>query len=181
MQHLCISRSTCPHIRMYSLCYDILQETSQTKYLGVTIINDLLWDSHTSAITGKVGATLNFISWNISLCPKEAKAYNSLVSLTLDYCGAVWNPNLHKDIDKLECINCRTAHFASNKVGAHHQCSPITTMLCNLKWCSLETQQKHQRLTNFYKITNRLMIVRSTSLLPTDSGSVQTITRSSLP
>ena len=168
MQHLCISRSTCPHIRMYSLCNDIFQETSQTKYLGVTIINDLLWDSHTSAITGKVGATLNFISWNISLCPMEGKAYNSLVSLNLDYCGAVWGAHLQKDIDKLECINCRAAHFASNKMGAHHQYSSVTTMLCHLKWSSLKTWQKHQHLTNFCKITNRLMTVPS-SLLPEDS------------
>ena len=53
-------------------------------------------ERHTSASVSK--CYLNLICHNISYCPKETKAiaYNSLVCSTLDYCGAVRDPNFRK-------------------------------------------------------------------------------------
>ena len=62
-------------------------------YLGVTITNDLRWNTHVSNICTKANQTLGFLRRNLYACPQEVKeaAYKGLVRPVLEYSGSVWD------------------------------------------------------------------------------------------
>ena len=64
------------------------------KYLGVTITNDLRWNTHVSSVCTKANRTLGFLKRNLCSCPQEVKeaAYKGLVCPVLDYGSSVWDP-----------------------------------------------------------------------------------------
>ena len=70
----------------------VLEVTKDSKYLGVTISNDLSWENHISNI--KANRTIGFLRRNIHACPKEVKeaAYITLVRPSIEYASAVWDP-----------------------------------------------------------------------------------------
>ena len=72
----------------------MLEVTKDSKYLGVSISNDLSWGNHTSNITAKANRTIGFLGRNIHACPKEVKetAYTTLVRPSIEYASALWDP-----------------------------------------------------------------------------------------
>ena len=68
----------------------MLEVTKDSKYLGVTISNDLSWANHISNITAKANRTIGFLRRNIHACPKEVK--ETLVRPSIEYASAVWDP-----------------------------------------------------------------------------------------
>ena len=67
--------------RIYSLDNHPLREVEHTKYLGVTISNDLSWSRHINNISAKGNSKLGFLWRNLSHCHSNIKkqAYVSLV------------------------------------------------------------------------------------------------------
>ena len=57
------------------------------KYLGVTITNDLKWNTHISNVCTKANRTLGFLRRNLYSCPPDVKeaAYKGLVQPVLEY------------------------------------------------------------------------------------------------
>ena len=84
-----------------------MEKVTCMKYLGVYISSDLSWSIHIDIITSKARRTLGFIyrkfyrNVNSSVL---TKLYTTLVRPLLEYCCAVWDPHLQKDIEKLESI-----------------------------------------------------------------------------
>ena len=70
-----------------------LENVEIIKYLGVTITNDLRWNTHVSNICTKANRTLGFLRRNLYSCPQEVKeaAYKGLVRLVLEYGSSVWD------------------------------------------------------------------------------------------
>ena len=64
-------------------------------YLGVSITNDLCWNTHVGNICTKANRTLGFLRPNISSCPRDVKemAYKGLVRPILEYASPVWDPS----------------------------------------------------------------------------------------
>ena len=118
-------RSRTPKPGHYDLCEVVLEEVEHAKYLGITISNNLELGNHVDIITRKASNTLNFLQRNLKYCPKRAKqtAYFSLVRSVVEYGGAIWDPYLQKDKDKLEKINRRAARFVANDYEFKNTCT----------------------------------------------------------
>ena len=58
-----------------------LENVESIKYLGVTITNDLKWNTHISNVCTKANRTLGFLRRNLYFCPPDVKesAYKGLV------------------------------------------------------------------------------------------------------
>jgi len=85
------------------------------------VTNELSWSSHVQSIYSKANSTLGFLRRNLWRCPAKLKesAYISLVRSTLEYAALVWDPNLAKDINKLENIQRRSARFVKGDFQCH--------------------------------------------------------------
>ena len=79
----------------YNLEGTVLDNVENIKYLGITITNDLKWNTHVSNICTKVNRTLGFLRRNLSACPQDVKesAYKGLVRPVLEYGSLVWDPS----------------------------------------------------------------------------------------
>ena len=65
----------------YTLEGAVLENMDDIKYLGVTITNDLKWNTHTSSICTKANSTLGFLRQTLFSCPQNVKkvAYKGMV------------------------------------------------------------------------------------------------------
>ena len=77
----------------YKLHGHTLDTVDASKYLGVTISNNLTWDRHIDNTIGKGNKTLGFIRRNLKDCTKPVKsaAYTSMVRPTMEYASSVWD------------------------------------------------------------------------------------------
>ena len=66
---LTISHGTPKYQKFYTLCGQILQHSSEAKYLGVTLSSDLQWSKHIQDITSKCSSTLGLLRRNLPGCP----------------------------------------------------------------------------------------------------------------
>ena len=66
----------------YTLEGTVLENVESIKYLGVTITNDLKWNTHISNVCTKANRTLRFLRRNLYSCQKQ---------LIKDWCGRSWN------------------------------------------------------------------------------------------
>ena len=80
----------------YTLEGTVLENVESIKYLGVTITNDLRWNTNVSNTCTKANRTLGFLRQNLYACLQEVKeaAYKGLVQPVLEYSGSVWDPSL---------------------------------------------------------------------------------------
>ena len=97
----------------YQLDNHILQQVHVNPYLGVTLSDNMKWNSHISKISKKANSTLGFFKRNLKHCPQDSRgtAYLSLVRSTLECNSIVWDPYLKKNIDKLEKEQRQAARF----------------------------------------------------------------------
>ena len=88
----------------YQLDDHILQQVPDNPYLGVTLSDDMKWNSHINKISKKANSILGFLKRNLKHCPQDSgrTAYMSLVGSTLEYSSIVRDPYLQKDTYKLE-------------------------------------------------------------------------------
>ena len=89
------------------------------KYLGVTITNDLKWNTHVSNICTKANRTIGFLRRNLAACPRDVKesAYKELVRPILEYGSSVWDPKSILLQDELEKVQKRARFVTSIKLG----------------------------------------------------------------
>ena len=150
---MAITNKKQPSSFLYSLGGRVLSKVPSTTYLGVTLREDLQWETHTTGITAKANRTLGFLRRNLRYCPKQLRelAYYSLVRSRLEYASIVWDPYLAKDITKLDNVQRRAARFVAND---HRRTSSVTTMLDTLGWDSLQTRRQKGRLRYMNKIVS---------------------------
>ena len=99
----------------YTLEGTVLENVKSIKYLGVTITNDLKWNTHISNVCTKANRTLGFLRRNLYSCPPDVKeaAYKRLVRPVLEYGSSVWDPHTHGLQEELEKVRNRTARFVT--------------------------------------------------------------------
>ena len=79
----------------YQLDGHILQQVPDNPYLGVTLSDDIKWNSHINKmILKKADSTLGFLKRNLKHCPQDSRrtVYLSLVRSTLEYSYIDWDP-----------------------------------------------------------------------------------------
>ena len=83
----------------------VLENVESIKYLGVTITNDLKWNTHISNVCTKANRTLGFLRRNLYSCPPDVKeaAYRSRPEIMLQglvkYCQYGVSPVNPSDSD----------------------------------------------------------------------------------
>ena len=110
-----ISWSSKPYTFFYQLFSRAL-EVSVSKYLGVTICEDLKWGKHTDSICDKSNKNLGFLRRNLKYAPQllNEQAYIPLVHSTMEYSDTLWDPYYQKDIDKLQKVEKRATSYIAH-------------------------------------------------------------------
>ena len=154
----------------YTLHGQTLETVEESKYLGVTISNNLTWTRHTENFTGKGNKTFGFLRRNFKDCTTQVKAvtYTTMVQPTLEYATSVWDPYLQKDIKAVEQVQRRAAHYVLNDYSTRTP-GCVTGMVNKLQWESLETR-RNDRLTMLYRIQHGLVDVHPDSYLQQSRG-----------
>ena len=82
----------------YTLEGTVLENVDNSKYLGVTITNNLKWNMNISNICTKANRTLGFLRLTLVSCPQDVKeaAYKGMVRQILEYGSSVWDPHTDK-------------------------------------------------------------------------------------
>ena len=81
----------------YTLEGTVLENVESIKYLGVTITNDLKWNTHIINICTKANRTLGFLRRNLYSCPQDVKKQriNHWCVESLNMEARSWTP-IHK-------------------------------------------------------------------------------------
>ena len=134
----------------YTLEGAVLENVDNIKYLGVTITNDLKWNTHISNICTKASRTLGFLRRTLFSCPQNVKevAYKGMVRPILEYGSSFWDPHPDKLQEELEKVQNRASRFVTRNV---HETGSMTGILGQLKWESLKKRRKDNRLILLYK------------------------------
>ena len=137
-------------IKQIYASYTVLENDQKIKYLGVTITNDLQWNTYVSNVCTKANQTLGFLRRNPYACPQEVKeaAYKGLVHPVLEYSGSVWDlSGVGSGVglqNELEKVQNRAARFVIGNYS--FETGSMIGILEHLKWESLMKQRKDSRL-----------------------------------
>ena len=117
----------------YTLEGAVLENVDNIKYLGVTITNDLKWNTHVSNICTKANRTLGFLRRTLFSCPQNVKeaAYKGMVRPILAYGSSVWDPHTDKLQEELEKVQNRAARFVTRNYV--YETGSMTGILGQLK------------------------------------------------
>ena len=103
-----------------------LESVQYTKYLEVTISDDLRWNCHIADITGRADKLLGLLRRNLSTCDRRVKeaACLGLVRPLLEYASQAWDPytdNLSNEIEKIQRRAARfvTSDYQNYELGCH--------------------------------------------------------------
>ena len=135
----------------YTLEGTVLENVDSFKYLGVTITNDLKWNTHINNICTKANRTLGFLRRNLFSCPQDVKeaAYKGLVRPVLEYGSSVWDPHTKCLQEELEKVQNRAARFVTRNYTFEE--GSMTGILEQLRWESLKKRRTDNRLILLYK------------------------------
>ena len=148
------------HRYLYTLHGQILAEEINTKYLWVTIADNMMWNTHIEQTVGKGNKKLGFLKRNLKISNPDIKshAYKTLVRPTLEYCSTVWDPHTAKAALQLEMVQRRAARWVKND---YVQQSSVTQMLKDLKWRDLAQRRTDVRLSLMYKIVHNHVLIEA--------------------
>jgi len=141
-----------------------LDRVTETKYLGVTITEDLKWNTHISKIVNSANSMMGMIKRNIKKAPRKTKeaAYKALIRPKVEYCSSIWDPHQANNISKIDGVQRRAARYVCNQYGRKDS---VTDMVTSLGWEPLQQRRQNSRLTLFYKIANKLVAIPSDTYL----------------
>ena len=125
----------------YNIHGQTLKETSQAKYLGVTIDNKMSWNSHVDQVTKRANQTTAFLRRNLPSCSKDVKAkcYKYLVRPQLEYAATCWDRYTKTNSAKVEAVQRRAARFCFK---GYRRTSSVSSMIQDLGWEQLQTRRQ---------------------------------------
>ena len=146
-----ISNKQRPPQRQYFYCGSKREQVDSASHLGITVNSKLKWSEHISSISSKASRSLGLIKRNLWNCPRKVceTAYTSIVRPKLEYASASLDPHYKKDISTLERVQRKATRFCLQNFS---KTESVTDMLSDLKWDTLETRRKENRLTLMYKL-----------------------------
>ena len=100
----------------YNIEGTVLDNVENIKYFGITITNDLKWNTHASSICTNAYRALGFLRRNLSACPQDVKesAYKGLERPVLEYGSSVWDPSGILLQEELENVQKRATRFLTS-------------------------------------------------------------------
>lgn len=156
----------------YKLCGKPLKVEEAIKYLGITITNNLKWETHISNIVNKSYRTLGLIKSILYCAPIKVKkiAYLTLCRPLLEFASDLWDPYMKKDITSIEMVQHRAIRFILNLKGI----VSITEGREKLQLETLEERRLRSRKHTLMKILSNADIH---SLLSNDLTNMMSVTR----
>ena len=129
----------------------VIEDVESINNLGVTIANDLRWNTHVSNICTNANRTLGFLRRNLYACPQDVKeaAYKGLVRPVLEYTGSVWDPSGVGFRMSWKKVQNRSARFVTGNFN--FETGSMTGILEHLKWESPKKRRRDSRLILLYK------------------------------
>ena len=124
-----------------------------TVYLGVTITNDLKWNTHITNICSKANRTFGFLRRNLFSWPQDVKetAFKGLVRPVLEYGSSVWDPHTKGLQEELQKVQNRATRFVTRNYTFEEGSTCMTGILEQLKWAFLKKRRTDNRLILLYK------------------------------
>ena len=156
-------------IHDYILHKQTLENVQSTKYLGITITEDMEWDQHISDISSKATKTLGFLRRNLAFTPRSTKevAYKPLVRPKLEYAALIWSPYCKTQIRQVEKVQRMAARWTCRRWRIT---SSVGEMLDELQWLTLEARKDQSSLLFFHKIHCGIMSIdKDKNLTPSQS------------
>ena len=137
-----------------------LDVVDSSKYLGVTISNNLKWDRHIDNITAKANRTLGFLKRSLRGCrtSARARAYEAIVRPTLEYAASIWDPHTIRQVTQIEKVQRRAARFVTRNYW-DRQPGSVTNMVTSLGWEPLQVRRVKIRLLLLFKIKQNLVAI----------------------
>ena len=144
----------------YQLRGHILQTVNSVNCLELCFTKDLSWNEHINNVCSKATKTLGFLRRNLKISSRGIKetAYKTLVLPIMEYAAAVWDPLTQANIDSMEAIQRRVAHFVLRR---YRNTSSVSNMIDELRWPSLQDRRRTARLTMLYKIRHELVCMNN--------------------
>ena len=152
----------------YTLHGQTLDVVDGSKYLGVTVTDNVSWSKHVSDTAGKAHRSLGFLRRNFKHCSRQVKAatYTSVVRPVLEYAAPVWDPYRQADLRHLN--RSSAGQLAMCTMTIQPRC--VTEMVNELGWESLQDRRQISRLSLLYHAHHGLVdIDKATYLKPGDS------------
>ena len=131
-----------------------LPYVDSVKYLGVLITSNLSWSQHISNLHLKVRRLIGVLYrkfYKNATSSTLLQLYISFIRPHLEYCSAVWDPYLAKDVELLE----KTQKFGL-KVCLKDWSSDYTSLLSSANIHPLSMRRSQARLSHMYKIMYKL-------------------------
>lgn len=157
------NRKTNKIVYQYSMNGNTLKETNKCTYLGISIENNLKWNTHVSNTIHKANNVLGLLRRNIGSCSPETKtvAYNTLVRPCLEYATSAWDPHLKSHNDRIEMVQRRAARFVKSDF---RRTTSVSAILRDLKWPTLESRRTLNRFKIFHNSINGFLAVPTDDL-----------------
>ena len=120
-----------------------LENNENIKYLGVTITNDLKWNTHIRNICTKANPWI--LEANSVLLPSrcEKAAYKGMVRPVVEYESSFWDPHTNELQDELEKVQNRAARCSTKNYV--YKTGSMTGILGQLEWASLKKRRKDNK------------------------------------
>ena len=140
----------------------LISPSPSVKYLGVTLSSKLTWSDHINNTCKAAKRQIGLIHRQFHQAPSELrlKIYNTTILPKLEYCSAVWDPHLKKDIASLDSVQ----KFAGRTI-TKNWAMDVTELQSRLNWQSLGTRRKNIKLKVAYNIVNNLSRIPSSSFV----------------
>jgi hypothetical protein len=147
----------------YTMASAILHSKTFIKDLGVTFDQKFNFIKHIQDITTSAWRSLGFVLRN-SISFRNINSfiilYNSLVRSKLEYASLIWSPIYHTHKNQIEMIQKRFLRYLMFKqTGTYPLLTPYKSLLCQLKFISLERRRSGVELLYVIKILNNKVFV----------------------
>ena len=147
----------------FSIQYEINSKTLEAleshPYLGVELTSSLSLNKHVENVIVKADRSFGFVKRNLRRCPDrvKAQAYSSLVRPHLEYASSVWSPHQKYQINSIEAVQRKEAHFCKNCSNGKPRTATLLIQALNRE--PLQMTRETGRLMLFFKISRDMITI----------------------
>ncbi len=140
-----------------------LEEVIMEKDLGITIDNQLSFQTHCSNMVSKASRNLAIIRRTFQHLDEETliPLYKSLVRSHLEYGVDVWSPRLKRDIHSIESVQRRATKLVPGLADLSYQ-----ERLIKLKLPTMVYRRKRGEMIQVYKFLHNIWNIEEDDFLP---------------
>jgi Reverse transcriptase (RNA-dependent DNA polymerase)/Endonuclease-reverse transcriptase len=115
--HIVLTKSRRSNTSVYYVNNKLLARAKAVKILGLTITQDLKWNTQTEIVRNRAAKLLGFLSRTVHSAKPRVKRmlYISLIRSVMTYGCPAWHPSTKANVKKLESIQNRATKFITGR------------------------------------------------------------------